>query len=447
MAICPHCQTQLTNLLEPCPTGDGYYSVEEKVYRENPDDPLLGWPVAGRFVVNGLVGRGTMAKVYRAHQLGVERDVALKLFSRESLIEKNLPRSDREAAIQMAKDRFVQEAKVLAKLQHPNCVTLYDFGALAQDDYLFIAMELIQGVSLRTAANRRLKYEPILEIAQQVLLALREAHGVGIVHRDLKPENIILSVRPGGDEQVVKVVDFGIARMIGASVDGQTMVGTLFGTPAYMSPEQCRGDTSEVGPHSDIYSLGCILYELLCGKLPFSANSPQEMIHKHIHEEAPDVIVRAGIRAPIEFVDFIARCLKKDPAQRFKDAQEALVALNELSISETSTAEHMRRTAVQGSSLKSVKVMGPKDMVRGDVLDAPRLNAIPEIEPSPMVTNVVKQQSSAGSGSVLQTQADVSISPTKPKRQFSTMTLVMAGMVIIALICVMVLVLVFSQIA
>jgi len=429
--------------MTPCPNGDGYYMIDEKSVRENRDDKLIGWPVAGRFVVTDLLGRGSMAKVYRAHQTQVERDVALKLFSRENLIEKNLSQGDREAAINMAKERFVQEAKVLARLQHPNCVTLYDFGASADNEFLFIAMELVQGVSLRTAANRRLKFPAILEIAQQVLLALREAHGVGIIHRDLKPENVILSLRPGSDEQVVKVVDFGIARMLGATTDGHTMVGTLFGTPAYMSPEQCRGESQTVGPHSDIYSLGCVLYELLCGKLPYEASTPQEMLRCHIEHLPPPVIVRAGIRAPLEFVDFVSKCLQKQPTARYEDAHSALVALDALAGATNSTSEHMRRTAVLGSNLKPAKVLVPSDRVRGDEI-APPVGPIQEIEPVQPMTGMVRQQSASGSGSVYETHPDGTLKAPKVQRD-TTPYLIMGGMALIAVICFLVLFLIFKH--
>lgn len=427
--------------------GDGYYTLNEDDIRANRDEPLVGWPVAGRFVVTGLLGRGTMARVFRARQLEVDRDVALKIFSRDSLIKENLSRDDQEEAAQMAKERFVQEARVLAKLQHPNCVTLYDFGVGKNEEFLFIAMELVQGISLRTAANRRLKFPAILEIAQQILLALREAHGVGIVHRDLKPENIILSFRPGSEEQVVKVVDFGIARMLGTTTDGHTLVGTLFGTPAYMSPEQCRGETSTIRAHSDIYSLGCILYELVCGKLPYAASTPQEMVRQHLQAPPPEVVVRAGLRVPFEFVDFVSKCLQKDPADRFASAHEALQALSSCTPEADaagSTASHMRRAVLSGSAQSPARVTVPQDKVRGDILDTPRVEISDASVKAPSVSNA-RQQSASGPSSVYETHPPGTLKAGLGNGASKMLVLLLVGFVLIVIVCVGALFFVYSR--
>lgn len=445
MPYCPHCKTATTEPFLPCPMGDGYYTLNEEDIRANRDEPLIGWPVAGRFVVTGLLGRGTMARVFRARQLEVDRDVALKIFSRESLIKENLSLHDQEAAAQMAKERFVQEAKVLAKLQHPNCVTLYDFGVGKNEEFLFIAMELVQGISLRTAANRRLKFPAILEIAQQILLALREAHGVGIVHRDLKPENIILSFRPGSEEQVVKVVDFGIARMLGTTTDGHTLVGTLFGTPAYMSPEQCRGETLTIRAHSDIYSLGCILYELICGKLPYAASTPQEMVRQHVQAPPPDVIVRAGLRVPFEFVDFVSKCLQKDPTDRFATAHEALQALSVCGAEADatgSTSSHMRRAVLSGPAQSFARVSVPEDRVRGDYLDAPRVEVAEVAQPQ---VSSARQQSASGSASVYETHPPGTLQAQVKTARSNMPVFVLIGFVLILVVCVGALFFVYSR--
>lgn len=373
MPICPYCETQTETPLTPCPSGDGFYTIDEEDWRACRGEPLLGWPVAGRFVVTNLIGRGSMARVFRARQIQLNRDVALKLFDSAALQHELLPQGDRAEAIEIAKERFEREAQVLAQISHPNCVTLYDYGVSADGRFLFIAMEFVQGLSLRQAVNRGLKFGAIVEIAQQVLLALREAHALGIVHRDLKPENIILSVRFGTEEQVVKVVDFGIAKMLTNTEESRTMVGMLFGTPAYMSPEQCRGETETVTKASDIYALGCVLFELVTGRLPFNATTPQEMVRMHLECPPPEAIARHGMEIPETFKGFLKTCMQKDPAARFPDAHAALVALDEIVGSTpglSSTSGYMRRRAA-ASQPSGSKVVVPKDQIRGDQIAPP----------------------------------------------------------------------------
>ncbi len=373
MPICPYCETHTETPLELCPTGDGFYSIEEKDWQGCRGEPLLGWPVAGRFVVTAMVGRGSMASVFRARQLQLNRDVALKLFDSASLQHELLPSGDLDQAITLAKQRFEREAQVLAQISHPNCVTLYDYGVSSDGRFLYIAMEFVQGLSLRHAVNRGLKFDSIIEIAQQILLALREAHGLEIVHRDLKPENIILSMRVGTEEQVVKVVDFGIAKMLSGEQESRTMAGTLFGTPAYMSPEQCRGETDTVTAASDIYSLGCVLYEIVCGKLPYPAQTPQEMVRMHIMDAPAKVVPRPGLEIPPEFSAFLTKCMQKAPADRFPDAHAALVALDEFvgtMSSGPSTSEYMRRRAASTQG-RGARVSVPKDQIRGDQIVPP----------------------------------------------------------------------------
>ena len=317
MAICPHCQATAEAPLQPCPNGDGYYFVEEDDLVANRGNDLLGRAIGGRFVVVGTLGKGSMAQVYRAHQIEVDRTIALKVFR---AVDIGLG-SDNGASLAESRDRFAQEARVLAKLAHPNCVTLYDFGADETCQLLYIAMEHVAGVSLRTAINRGLRLAVILAIVDQVLLALSEAHALGIVHRDLKPENIILSFRHSAEVPIVKVVDFGIAKLLGHDrVGDKTRVGALFGTPAYMSPEQCRGDVDAVGAHSDVYALGCLLFEMVTGHLPYPSDQPMQMIRLHTDAPVPPIVPRPSLDVPKGLASFITRCLQKDPALRYADA-------------------------------------------------------------------------------------------------------------------------------
>ena len=336
MPICPHCETNADAMLAPCPTGDGYYCIDETEYASFQGDVMLGRPISGRYVITGVIGRGAIGRVYKAHQLGVERDVVLKIFKLESLVDDDLgvqPGKTLIEAREDARERFIREAKVLGQLTHPNCVTLYDFGISEDGTLLYIAMEFVAGYSMRQAVQRGLKADAILEIMVQVLRALREAHSMDIVHRDLKPENIILSFRKESNEPVVKVLDFGIAKLVGkdSSIDSaQTTAGMLFGTPAYMSPEQCRGASAEVGPHSDVYAFGCMCYELATGQLPFMGVTPQQLLVMHQEHPVPRVILRSGLELPQGMEAFIQKCLAKEPGERYRDAGRALKILEGL---------------------------------------------------------------------------------------------------------------------
>lgn len=380
MAICPHCESRCEDVLEPCPSGDGFYCVDEQEYAAYTDDRLLGRTVADRFIVSSVLGRGSMGQVYKARQAQVDRDVALKVFRSETLVKRTLGRSGTEKEREAAQARFVQEARVLGQLSHPNCVTVYDFGMGEGDDFLYMAMEFVGGVSLREAVSRGLKFEAIVEITRQILLALREAHSLGIVHRDLKPENIVLSYRFNTGEHIVKVLDFGIAKLLHGDAESYTRAGALFGTPAYMSPEQCRGEVATIGPQVDVYALGCILYEMVCGQLPYVAQLPQQMVRLHQEAEIPPLAPRRGTEVPDGLEAFVQRCLAKDRHDRFEDASEAMVAFERVLADSGqagaggldqgglgSMAHTIQKRSGTTHGVRSVIV--PKDNVSGDVLD------------------------------------------------------------------------------
>ncbi|MFB6351508.1 MAG: serine/threonine protein kinase, partial [Bradymonadaceae bacterium] len=328
MAICPKCQRESGDVLDPCPSGDGYFCIDEDEYYSHNDDRLLGRKVADRFIIQSVLGRGSMSRVYEAHQGQVDRSVALKVFQPETILGRDRSQEADHQERSRAEARFVQEAQVLGKLTHPNCVTVYDFGLDEDGQFLYMAMEYVAGVSLRTAIRRGLKFDAIVEIARQVLKALRQAHSLDIVHRDLKPENVLLSFRHSSEEQVVKVLDFGIAKLLHGESDDSGK-GRLFGTPAYMSPEQCRGESETIGPMADIYAFGCVFYEMVCGSLPFPHDDPKAMVRAHLYDEVPEVRPRQGLEVPEGVASFITTCLQKEPSERFASAREALDVLEE----------------------------------------------------------------------------------------------------------------------
>ncbi|MBI2839596.1 MAG: serine/threonine protein kinase, partial [Acidobacteria bacterium] len=226
--------------------------------------------VDNRYKVLEKIGQGGFGEVYKARHLRMDRTVALKLLR-----------------VQLAGDvehlkRFEQEAKAASRINHPNAVVVYDSGQ-AEEGVLYIAMEYVDGVSLKHVLKeaKTLPPERVVRIIKQICSALAEAHRMGVVHRDLKPENIMICSK-AGKEDVVKVLDFGIAKIISEDAQGLTQTGVAFGTPRYMSPEQCEG--KPVDWRADIYALGCIIYEMLSGRPPFEGEVTTVMF-KHVTEE------------------------------------------------------------------------------------------------------------------------------------------------------------------
>ncbi len=275
-------------------------------------DANIGRVVADRFEVKSLIGSGGMGSVYRARQVGLDRPVALKLLKEEASWDPDTV------------TRFHREAKAMSLLQHGNTVRVFDFGQTS-DGTLFLAMELLEGETLTKRLSREGCLDPILAIrvVQQVLRSLHEAHSKGIVHRDLKPDNIMLAGVDGHAEPVVKVLDFGIAKVFeGENQFDQleTQAGTVFGTPRYMSPEQAQGKSLD--PRSDLYSVGVLLYQLLTGVPPFQDEEAVVVMAKHIRDK-PEPPIKVAPTRPISasLNKAVLKALEKDPAKRFQDAK------------------------------------------------------------------------------------------------------------------------------
>ena len=263
----------------------------------------------GRFRIEGLLGSGAMGVVYKAHDPHIERTVALKLIRADLL-----GGDGRERYL----ERFRNEAKVAGRCVHPNIIGLYDFALHEGNPYL--VMEYVDGMDLgRAFARGRAAADgAVIQIALQVLDALGYAHGFGIIHRDIKPANILRTA-----DGRLKVTDFGISRFAFDS----TQSAVLVGTPSYMSPEQCRGIA--VDHRCDLFSLGCVLYELSSGQRAFAGGSYAETLYKLIHE--PHVPLSSRNPAVSrEFSNIIDRALAKEPGQRFGTAQEMAAALRGL---------------------------------------------------------------------------------------------------------------------
>jgi serine/threonine-protein kinase len=226
--------------------------------------------LAERYTIERELGRGGMATVYLARDLKHDRPVALKVLKPE-------------LANAIGPERFLREIQVTASLHHPHILALYDSGQT--DGFLYYVMPLVEGESLRDRLTRekQLPLDDALQIAREVADALSYAHSHGLIHRDIKPENILLT----GSHALVS--DFGIARAV-STAGGETLTeaGLAIGTPAYMSPEQAGG-SRDLDGRSDIYALGCVIYEMLAGQAPFTGPTVESVIHQHLAAEPPDV--------------------------------------------------------------------------------------------------------------------------------------------------------------
>lgn len=265
----------------------------------------IGQVLADRYELVQILGRGGMGTVYKAKQLQMDRIVAIKVLQSDL------------AEDPLATSRFLREAKSASKISHPNVVQLIDFGN-ASDGAPFLVMEYLQGQTLDEAisSNRQLSFARALPIFQQVCEALHAAHSRGIIHRDLKPGNIML-VEENGVADIVKVVDFGLAKAANTGDESQrlTQTGEVFGSPVYMSPEQCLG--RQIDPRSDVYALGIVMYETLTGRLPLSGNNVAETIAKHLTETAePFRVIRPDLTLPSHIEQIIFQAMSKEAGER-----------------------------------------------------------------------------------------------------------------------------------
>jgi serine/threonine protein kinase len=276
---------------------------------------MLGQVIGGRYRLEQRIGKGGMAVVYRATQNGVERPVAVKILNGD------VTGNDQVVS------RFEMEARLIGRLRHPNTIKLLDVGRTA-DDRLFIVTELLEGAPMQRLL-RKGEISPLraVRVIGQVAESLAEAHEAGIVHRDLKPANLF--VDRVGRIDVAKVLDFGIAKLM----DGPryTAIGAIFGTPAYMSPEQAQG--LPVDEKTDIYSLGVILYECLSGELPFPSMQAAALIAHHIHDPPrPLASLPNAVRMPFELEQLTMHMLEKKPAARPASMEEVRERLRRIEL-------------------------------------------------------------------------------------------------------------------
>jgi serine/threonine protein kinase len=290
---CPRCKTRFRGEIAVCPV-DG-----ETLQRMQ--DPLLGRTIAGRYLIEDKIGGGGMGVVYRARHQVIARDVAIKFLH---------ARYTRDPT---SRQRFLGEARAANQINHENIIDITDFGE-TDDGLVYLVMEYLQGRCLdQEIGGRSLPAPRALRIAIQIAAGLARAHELDVIHRDVKPGNVFL-VRRRGETDLVKLLDFGIARF-----ERELRItdrGTLLGTPEYIAPEQAR--TGEVSPLTDLYALGCVLYEMLVGRPPFMGSMTEVLVKQMRELPAPPSRLMPGI--PAELDSMVLKMLQKDPQRRHRDA-------------------------------------------------------------------------------------------------------------------------------
>ena len=282
-------QAQLDALFPPSSDGNGH------LLHRHAAEPVV--PKIEGYEIEGVLGRGGMGVVYRARHLRLNRTVALKMLLTGAY-------AGREQF-----ERFEHEARIVAGLRHPNIVQLYDVGTVEGRPYF--TMEIVEGGSLaRKLSGTPLSAIEAASLVADLAAAVEAAHQSGIIHRDLKPDNVLLT-----DDGTPKVSDFGLARQLESGL-GLTLTGAPLGTPSYMAPEQARGDKTSVGPATDIYALGAILYECLTGRPPFRADSATATLQQVVSDE-PVSPARLNRRVPRDLETICLKCLQKEPQKRY----------------------------------------------------------------------------------------------------------------------------------
>lgn len=301
--VCPQCGAKFNSASDVC-------AFDGNVLLAADADPLIGKVFAERYQILSQVGIGGMSTVYKARHKFMNNDVAIKILAPKLVADLK------------SMKRFRQEAQITSSLEHPNIVTAHDFGITAQGQ-IFLIMDFVEGRSLAAIITESgsLPVAKALNIFVQLCDALDHAHQKKIIHRDLKPGNVIISEGECGEK--VKVVDFGIAKIsqkFGSQNVSLTAHGEVFGSPVYMSPEQCTD--SVMDERSDLYSLGCLMFESLTGRPPFYGSNTCETIRQQVFEPAPAMCMIGEAKIPTQLEQVVQKCLQKDPAARFDSARQ-----------------------------------------------------------------------------------------------------------------------------
>lgn len=274
----------------------------------------------GKYRVIEMVARGGMGRIYRAEHTPLGREVALKILTRPMLGGET-----DDAALQK---RFLLEAATCARLKHPNTVRVFDYGAIqvSGDPTFFMVMEFLRGRTLAQAIRADGPFSPAraLRVAIEICRSLREAHKAGVVHRDLKPSNVMLT--EGDEGEAVKVLDFGVAKVLSGATEALTSDGSFVGSPRYTAPEQIRQD--KVDGRADLYAVGVVIYEMLTGIPPFTSSEPVRTLLMHLNDPVPPFPAALGVPSDVE--QLVRRLMEKRPEDRFDSAEVTTDALRRL---------------------------------------------------------------------------------------------------------------------
>jgi serine/threonine protein kinase len=387
---CPSCFEKFPAELSECPK-DGTNLVSFV------DGDLTGRVLDKRYTVMERIGRGGMGIVYKAEQCLIKRIVALKVLRREVVQD--------ESAVK----RFLNEARATSSLQSPHTVTLHDFG-VTSDGLLYYTMELLAGRPLSKVIKMEapLSYKRAVDMVLQACDSLEEAHAHNILHRDIKPDNLF--VTPVRGKENVKVLDFGIAKIVGdTSMDSFTKTGSIIGTPQYLSPEQAMG--TPVVPASDLYSLAIVLYEMLTGSPPFQSDTTMKTLWKHAKEKPEPIFVRnPNIEVPKSVDLFLQKALMKDPERRFESAIAFRRALEAALATHDATPETVAVTALANTE-EGVRVSAFVEETLEQVSGTPTENATVDAEKGGAFDETLNIDSVRAKSAALQEQQDTGHAP------------------------------------
>lgn len=304
--VCAKCQFEDETGLKICPRDGSPMTSRAK-------DPLLGQLIADKYEIQSMLGKGGMSVVYKAKHNMMNRMVAVKMLRQELV------------AVPQLLQRFKQESNAVSALRHPNIVTVFDYGLMDSNGTPYLIMDYLEGDVLSDILKREKQLTPerAIPLFAQACDALAHAHDQGVIHRDIKPSNLLVRKEKNGEESLT-IFDFGIAKMLGqdgSTIHKLTTSGEVFGSPLYMSPEQCSGE--HVGKKTDTYSLACVLYEALTGQPPLGGTSPMETLMKHVNEDPPTLSeVAPGLDIPGQLEDAIMQALSKNPDDRQESMRE-----------------------------------------------------------------------------------------------------------------------------
>ncbi|MBY0359306.1 MAG: protein kinase [Candidatus Obscuribacterales bacterium] len=348
------------------------------------EDLQVGDRIAGRYEILALLGKGSMGVVYKAKHDILGRVVAIKMLPVQRMTD------DRSKA------RFEREARASGRLSHPNLISVIDFG-YTTEGVPYLIMDYVDGISLYHVLRSEKRLEPsrLVKLFAQVCDAVYHAHERGVIHRDLKPANILVVKNTDGSESV-KIVDLGVAKIVqgeGDEVQAITRTGEVCGSPVYLSPEQCM--YLELGPSTDIYSLGVCLYEALTGAVPLRGETVYDTLYLHVHQmPQPFRAIVPDLAIPTRLEEVVFRCLDKEPARRYQTmAQVKYALLDSIKAESTSSAASAATSAVH--------VLSPSELFASQERKSLRKSVLPQADPQVKMTEKVQKQTARPATTVI----------------------------------------------